>query len=116
MNYTNYSLTHCDHFHVYLCFYTPACVLLNLSVCNVSSSHIISPQSPVHSMQSTNRLHHVLPLNHATCSTQGYSHNHKTTTAQTAVRPNHYLAVRAKPCQGEAPNILLPSHILIICN
>lgn len=65
---------------------------------------------------STDRLNHVPPLNRATYSTQGYSPNHKTTTAQTAVRPNHYLAVVAKPCQGEAPNILLPSHILIICN
>lgn len=54
-------------------------------------------------------------INHKTCSTQGYRHN-PTTAAQTAMRPNHYLAVVVKPCQGEAPNILLPSHILIICN
>lgn len=90
--------------HEYVCvFYIPACVLLNKCMQCVPSWHIISPQSPVCGMQSTNRLHHVPPLNHATCSTQGYSHNHKTTTAQTAVRPNHYLAVVAKPCQGEAP-------------
>lgn len=40
----------------------------------------------------------------------------QTTRVWTGMRPNHYLAVVAKPCQGEALNIPLPRHILIIYN
>lgn len=103
MNYTNSSFMHCVHIFMCMCFYIPACVLLNCDCMQcVIITHYITSCMAVQSMQSINRLHHVPPLNYATCSSQGYSHNHKTTTAQTVVRPNHYLAVRAKPCQGEA--------------
>ena len=67
-----------------MCSYIPACacVLYECMRC-VSSSCMMWPQSLVHSIHSTNRLHHLPPINQATCSTQGYSHNHKTTTAKT---------------------------------
>lgn len=90
------SHTLCTHFRV--------CVLLNCECMQrVIITHYITSCMVVSSVQSTGRLHRAPPLNRAACSTQGYSHRHKTTTAHTVVRPNHYLALRAKPCQGEAP-------------
>lgn len=90
-------------------------VLLNermhsVCVC-VSSLRIISPRRPVqHAVhQQTASCPSIKPCDMFHPKVEVTTT--KQTTSQTAVRPNHYLAVVAKPCQSEAPNILLPSHI-----
>lgn len=77
-----------------LCVWESARVLSDERVCHRRASyHQRAPMYP------TNRPHHTPLLNHPT--PKGCSHNHKTTTAQTAVRPNHYLAEVAKSCQSK---------------
>lgn len=72
-----------------------------MSACHRRASyHQRAPMYP------TNRPHHTPLLNHPT--PKGCSHNHKTTTAQTAVRPNHYLAEVAKSCQSKLPTSRFP--------